>query len=115
MIKTEHKDISRNIMDLSAVQGDSGFINITVDDYTLTSNDKIIFSLGDKENELLSKEASILSESTAEIHLTGNDLKLPEGQYYYDIRLIKADNDVDTIIRPSVFLILGKSGGESND
>ena len=94
---------------IKLIQGDTGIIELALDNYELKEGDKVYFTV--KENydteTLIFKEVTEFQDGKARIILTGIDTNLKKGIYMYDVQCNLADGRIDTVITPNTFQILG--------
>ena len=91
------------------VKGDSQKITLNVGGITLTAQDKVVFSLREKESNdsplVLQKELSGDSESFI-VNLTSQETNIKVGTYYYTYRVFYQDGDVRTLNKPTELYIV---------
>lgn len=84
------------------IQGDTGSIRLTLDNYKLSSGDKVTFAMTSNSLKRLLIEKSITkfeSDGTALIILNGKDtVDITPGSYLYEIQVITKDGRIDTVI-----------------
>ena len=84
------------------IQGDTGSIRLTLDNYKLSSGDKVTFAMTSNSLKRLLIEKSITefeSDGTALIILNGKDtVDIAPGSYLYEIQVITKDGRIDTVI-----------------
>ena len=84
------------------IQGDTGSIRLTLDNYKLSSGDKVTFAMTSNSLKRLLIEKNITefeSDGTALIILNGKDtVDLAPGSYVYEIQVITKDGRIDTVI-----------------
>lgn len=93
--------------DIYMTRGDSESIGVKVNGYTLTSGDKVEFTLRRSIGgcAVLHKEVNEFSDNTAFISISPDDTsRLQFGKYVYDIQLTYGGS-VKTIVTPSAFVI----------
>lgn len=95
---------------IKVVQGDTGILDLTLDNYKLKDGDTVYFTV--KKNytdveSLIVKEITSFTQGQAKIVLTSEDTNLEIGTYLYDVQCNLADGRIDTIITTSKFQVLG--------
>ena len=105
MLITEKK--GDRIYSATLPRGDNGELEIIINGYELTKNDKIVFRLGKDINKpSVEKIVTDFFENSLSISLLPKDTQhLPQGQYYFLVKLIKSYGEVDTIIEKSDFIL----------
>ena len=92
------------------IQGDTGSIRLTLDNYKLSSGDKVTFAMTSNSLKRLLIEKSITefeSDGTALIILNGKDtVDIAPGSYLYEIQVITKDGRIDTVIPMTKFKIM---------
>ena len=92
------------------IQGDTGSIRLTLDNYRLSSGDKVTFAMTSNSLKHLLIEKSITefeSDGTALIILNGKDtVDIAPGSYLYEIQVITKDGRIDTVIPMTRFKIM---------
>ena len=92
------------------IQGDTGSIRLTLDNYKLSSGDKVTFAMTSNSLKRLLIEKSITefeSDGTALIILNGKDtVDIAPGSYLYEIQVITKDGRIDTVIPMTRFKIM---------
>ena len=92
------------------IQGDTGSIRLTLDNYKLSSGDKVTFAMTSNSLKRLLIEKSITefeSDGTALIILNGKDtVDITPGSYLYEIQVITKDGRIDTVIPMTRFKIM---------
>ena len=87
---------------IQMVQGDTGSIRLTLENYKLSYGDKVIFAMTSRKLKRLLIEKSITkfeSDGTALIILNGKDtVDITPGSYLYEIQVITKDGRIDTVI-----------------
>jgi hypothetical protein len=99
---------------IKVIQGDTGSIRVALDDYKLTTGDKVYFTVKKDygETALIKKVITVFDEGVATIKLTTNDTDMPVNTYLYDIQVNLSNGTVDTIVL-NKFQVLG--GITTND
>lgn len=101
--------IENNVIQI--VSGDTAYIKLNVENYELSYGDIIYFTVKNKmtdNNNLFQVKVTEFDEDgCAMIHLTKDKTSLQKGRYFYDIQLNTKDGEVDTIVMPNVFFVLG--------
>jgi hypothetical protein len=96
---------------ISISRGDTKQIDVSVTSGTLEAGDKIVFSVRKSvENASPVLITKILTLDSLSFIISHNETLLNYGTYYYDLRLVGADNSVTTLCLPSNFEILGAVG-----
>ena len=92
------------------IQGDTGSIRLTLDNYKLSSGDKVTFAMTSSSLKRLLIEKNITefeSDGTALIILNGKDtVDIAPGSYLYEIQVITKDGRIDTVIPMTKFKIM---------
>ena len=92
------------------IQGDTGSIRLKLDNYKLSSGDKVTFAMTSNSLKRLLIEKSITefeSDGTALIILNGKDtVDIAPGSYLYEIQVITKDGRIDTVIPMTRFKIM---------
>ena len=92
------------------IQGDTGSIRLTLDNYKLSSGDKVTFAMTSNSLKRLLIEKNITefeSDGTALIILSGKDtVDIAPGSYLYEIQVITKDGRIDTVIPMTRFKIM---------
>ena len=92
------------------IQGDTGSIRLTLNNYKLSSGDKVTFAMTSNSLKRLLIEKSITefeSDGTALIILNGKDtVDIAPGSYLYEIQVITKDGRIDTVIPMTRFKIM---------
>ena len=94
--------------DFSMTRGDTESLRITVyrdgEEYALQDGDKLVFTL---KQSVFSKNILLQKNFIDnEIKIEHEDTKdLNYGTYYYDVQLTFANGDVQTVIKPSKFIL----------
>ena len=90
-----------NRNNIEMIQGDSAEFEISVADYEVGENDKIVFTVKD----LLSKE---IDAKEGIVILQPEDTREAQpGVYRYDVEFRRADGEIYTIIDPHLFVLTG--------
>ena len=94
---------------IETIKGDTGIIELALDDYQLKNGDKVYFTVkSNYESEhLIFKEVTKFVDGKVKFVLTSEDTNLAIGTYLYDIQCNLADGRVDTVIKPNKFKVLG--------
>jgi len=86
---------------IEMIQGDSAEFEISVSDYTVEAEDKIVFTVKD----LLSKE---IDATVGVVVLHPEDTReAAPGVYRYDVEFRRHDGEIYTIIDPHLFVLTG--------
>lgn len=92
------------------IQGDTGSIRLKLDNYKLSSGDKVTFAMTSNSLKRLLIEKNITefeSDGTALIILNGKDtVDIAPGSYVYEIQVITKDGRIDTVIPMTKFKIM---------
>lgn len=95
---------------ITVVRKDTGTISFSVDNYKLTTGDKVYFTVATEpglENSLFQKVVTSFSDlGIADINISSADTDLEPDTYYYDIQVNRADGQVDTVIGPAKFKVI---------
>lgn len=95
---------------IKIVQGDTGIINLKIDNYKFKDGDKAYFTVKeDYDSEaVITKVISIFPDpSTVVVELSKKDTDIEAKAYLYDIQLSLIDGRVDTVVLPNKFIVLG--------
>lgn len=94
---------------IEVIQGDTGILNLSLDNYSLQDGDKVYFTVksGFDSERFIFKEITNFKQGRAKIILTAVDTNINVGAYLYDVQCNLADGRVDTVIRPTRFKVLG--------
>ncbi|WP_434311451.1 hypothetical protein [Hominifimenecus sp. rT4P-3] len=100
---------------IRVIQGDTGAIEIHLDNYELKTGDQVFFTvkknLSDPDS-VLQKIITTFENGDGKILLSSTDTNLPCGEYVYDLQCNLADGRVDTVVGPSYFRV---EGGVTDD
>ena len=92
------------------IQGDTGSIRLIINNYRLSSGDKVTFAMTSNSLKRLLIEKNITefeSDGTALIILNGKDtVDIAPGSYLYEIQVITKDGRIDTVIPMTRFKIM---------
>lgn len=100
--------IKRNRIQL--VRGDTLRTKLTIRDkagneYIPNSDDEVLFTV--KRNAMTNKVLLQKKVVDGEVHLEPSDTEnLEFGSYVYDVQIILANQDQDTVIKPNIFELL---------
>ncbi len=95
--------INKLTLDMEIVQGDTGTFSLLPKlngEPILKEGDKILFTIKKLPTEeiVLQKEVTKFSDGIATVPLPPEDTKtLSKGNYAYDLKMIRADGNVDTL------------------
>lgn len=94
---------------IRVIQGDTGIIELELDNHSLKEGDKVYFTIKESYDTpiLVFKEITEFENGKAKIVLTSQDTNLKAGIYMYDVQCNLTDGRVDTVITPSAFQVLG--------
>lgn len=95
---------------IKVIRGDTGILDLTLDNYQLKDGDKVYFTVKKdyaSEESLIFKEVTSFSDGKAKFIFTKEDTNLEIGTYLYDVQCNLADGRVDTVITASKFQVLG--------
>lgn len=99
---------SKNVIKI--IQGDTGILKVTIDEYYLSNGDEIVFTVIDKNplRTIIEKRINTFTpEGSAIIELEPDDTReLDLKTYYYDIQFTGIDGRVDTIVPYNKFVVL---------
>ena len=102
--------IIENDNGIKMIQGDTGSIRLKLDNYKLSSGDKVTFAMTSNSLKRLLIEKNITefeSDGTALIILNGKDtVDIAPGSYLYEIQVITKDGRIDTVIPMTRFKIM---------
>lgn len=109
---------------ITIMNGDTGFFNVTVDDYEFVIGDRVTFTVKSKITDSSPTIAKTLTmggnnfdeegdvngyfneDGTCTFVLNSKDTARLAGSFIYDIQLNLADGRVDTIIGPATFTVI---------
>lgn len=93
---------------IKVVKGDTGIINLTLDNYTFKDGDIIYLTVKKDYNSpaVLKKKVIDFTNGSAKIIFNKDDTNIEVGNYIYDIQCNLLDGRIDTIII-SKFNVLG--------
>ena len=100
---------------IEVVAGDTGLLNLSIDNYTFVDGDIVYFTVKKDINDTSYKFQKIIKEfedNVAVIKISSEDTNLEAGEYLYDIQLSLKDGRVDTVISPTLFEVID---GVTND
>jgi len=105
MLTIEKK--GEKIYDAALPRGDNGELELSINGYNLETGDKIIFKLGkDLNRPIIKKIVTDFFDNCLSVSLLPAETnKLLIGKYFYVVKLIKSDGEVDTLIEKSVFTL----------
>ena len=105
MLQFEKK--GAKIYALNLPRGDNGELELFVSGYDLKAGDKIIFKMGkDLNHPLIEKEITDFSGNYLAVSIFPDDTRtFSSGRYYYTVRLLKENGNVDTLIEQSDFIL----------
>lgn len=95
---------------IMVIQGDTGILDLSLDNYQLKEGDKVYFTVKAdfaSEEVLIFKEVTKFVDGKAKFIFTAEDTNLDRGTYKYDVQCNLADGRVDTVIKPTDFKVLG--------
>ena len=93
---------------LSMTRGDTESLTVSVKDTPFQAGDTVFFTVRPKVCApiALQKIATTFTDGKAVFSIAPSDTEgLPFGSYVYDIQWTKANGDVVTIVKPSIFTI----------
>ena len=95
--------------EIEVIQGDTGVIELALDNHKLEQGDKVYFTVKKDvgKETLIFKEVTEFEDGKAKIFLTSQDTNLKADVYKYDIQCNLSDGRVDTVITPSKFHVKG--------
>ena len=94
---------------INVTKGDTGVINLALDNYKLQEGDKVTLTVKQNINDsvyVLQKIVTEFEEGTAKIMLSSSDTNIEPIKYVYDIQVDLADGRVQTVVIPSIFKVL---------
>lgn len=104
---------------IAIIEGDSGVLELNVEDYDLREGDTVYFSVSSKkttdrssEEYLFQKRITSFEDGSCIIKINPEDTKGKVGNYYYDVQVNLENGFVDTVISPTIFSI---KGGVTNE
>lgn len=101
---------------IKIIQGDTAFITLSLENYSLKAGDKVYFSvskvLGQENYDIQTIVSNFNEDGSADIDLTKEQTAIAVGEYSYDIQVSLANGIVDTVVGPAKFTVLG---GITND
>ena len=95
---------------IKVIQGDTGIVDLSLDNYNLKDGDKAYFTVKKDyttQETLIFKEVTKFVDGKAKFIFTKEDTNLAIGLYLYDVQCNLADGRVDTVITASKFQVLG--------
>lgn len=95
---------------IKVIQGDTGILDLALDNYKLQHGDKVYFTVKKDyttQETLIFKEVTKFVDGKAKFIFTAEDTNLEIGTYLYDVQCNLADGRVDTVITASKFKVLG--------
>ena len=94
---------------INVTKGDTGVINLALDNYKLQEGDKVTLTVKQNINDsvyVLQKVVTEFEDGTAKIMLSSSDTNIEPIKYVYDIQVDLADGRVQTVVIPSTFKVL---------
>lgn len=93
---------------IEVIKGDTGILDLTLDNYKLKDGDKVYFTLKMPNNSepLILKEVTKFVDGKAKFIFSTEDTNIDVGIYRYEVKCNLADGRVDTVIKPSKFKVL---------
>ena len=94
---------------INVTKGDTGVINLALDNYKLQEGDKVTLTVKQNINDsvyVLQKIVTEFEDGTAKIMLSSSDTNIEPIKYVYDIQVDLADGRVQTVVIPSAFKVL---------
>lgn len=95
---------------IKVIQGDTGDLALTMGNYVFEEGDTVYMTVKKDIKEtgfMFQKVVTEFEENVAKFHFDYEDTYIPAGKYTYDIQCSLADGRIDTVIRPSVFFVIG--------
>lgn len=94
---------------ITVIQGDTGILDLSLDNYYLKDGDKVYFTVKKEYDgeRLIFKEVTEFTDGKAKFIFTAEDTNIDVGTYLYDVQCNLADGRVDTVIKPTEFKVLG--------
>lgn len=95
---------------IKVIQGDTGILDLSLDNYEFKDGDKAYFTVKkdyDSQETLIFKEVSAFSDGKAKFIFSKDDTNLEVGTYLYDVQCNLVDGRVDTVVTASKFQVLG--------
>lgn len=90
---------------IKLTRGDTAYIDIAVEGYELTHEDKLYFSLKEKIEDKDYKIQKIFNGDEVLVLMPEDTKQLEVNRYFYDIQLTTPAGEIFTIITPSSFYI----------
>lgn len=94
---------------ITVIQGDTGILDLSLDNYQLKEGDKVYFTVKEEYDgeRLIFKEVTKFVDGKAKFIFSAEDTNLEARTYKYDVQCNLADGRVDTVIKPTEFKVLG--------
>lgn len=102
--------IDKETGSIKVVAKDTATLAVSLDNYAFQKGDKVYFSINDTTGSQSVKKQKIIEDfldGRAVINLTVEDTDLPPGNYYYDVQVNLHTGEVDTVIGPNKFKVIG--------
>lgn len=103
-------DINKDTGTIKIVARDTATLAVQLDNYSFVDGDKVYFTINNKTGETTYKTQKVITDfldGRAIINLDQIDTDLPPGEYYYDVQVNLKTGEIDTVIGPYKFKILG--------
>ena len=95
---------------IKIIAGDTATLSVNLDNNSLVSGDVVYFTINDvtgASTHLKQKMITSFLDGRAIINLSEEDTNLEPGTYYYDVQVNLKTGEVDTVIGPAKFKVLG--------
>lgn len=95
---------------ITVIKGDTGEFDLKLSNYSFVEGDVVYMTVKKdlKDSKyVMQKVITNFKDNIATIKLNYEDTAIPEGKYIYDIQCSLVDGRVDTVISPSIFIVLG--------
>lgn len=103
-------NIDKDTGAIKIVAKDTAVLAISLDNYFLVPGDKVYFTINDVVGASTFKTQKIITDfldGRAIINLDSKDTDLEPGNYFYDVQVNLKSGEVDTVIGPNKFKVLG--------
>lgn len=103
-------DINKDTGTIKIVARDTATLAVQLDNYSLVQGDQVYFTINNEVGESTYKTQKIITDfldGRAIINLSSEDTDLEPGDYYYDVQVNLKTGEIDTVIGPHKFKVLG--------
>lgn len=103
-------DINKDTGTIKIIAKDTATLAVQLDNYSFVPGDKVYFTINDTTGAETFKTQKIITEfldGRAIINLGVEDTDLTPGDYYYDVQVNLNTGEIDTVIGPYKFKVLG--------